>query len=200
MVFNMQAPIILVLVTTLYNIVHSLAASNRSKTLARRWFGTGTDRWYRFVYNLWAGISFLPLLWLLLNLPDRTLYIIRMPWVLLTTGLQLAGAAIIVIGILQTGTLSFIGIRQIFSPDQSPDTPLVTTGLYSFTRHPLYTGGLLIIWPMPIMTLNFLTLFIVWTIYLVVGARLEEKRMVHAFGDPYRRYQEEVPMLIPRIR
>jgi hypothetical protein len=34
------------------------------------------------------------------------------------------------------------------------------------------------IWPTPIMTLNLLTLFIVLTIYLVVGARLEGKRMV----------------------
>ena len=195
----MKESIILVAAAILYSVVHSLTASNYVKTMTRQWFGSGADLWYRFAYNLWSGISFLPILWLLRYLPDMAIYTIAMPWVFLTTMIQLVGAAIIIIGILQTDALSFIGIRQLFFPDRSPDTPLVTTGLYTFTRHPLYTGGLLIIWPTPILTLNLLTLFIVLTIYLVVGARFEEKRMIHAFGDQYRRYQNEVPMLIPRF-
>jgi protein-S-isoprenylcysteine O-methyltransferase Ste14 len=195
----MLSPIILLIATILYFIVHSLTASNHSKTLTRKWFGSGADRWYRLVYNLWAGISFSPILWLLWVLPDKTLYKIPIPWVFLTTGIQLIGVAIILIGILQTGALSFFGIQQLTGTKGSPDSPLITNGLYAFTRHPLYTGGLLIIWATPVMSINILTLFIIFSAYLVVGAGFEEKRMVFAFGDKYRKYQTKVPMLIPRI-
>jgi protein-S-isoprenylcysteine O-methyltransferase Ste14 len=110
------------------------------------------------------------------------------------------GAIIIVIGILQTGALSFLGIRQAFSSRlQTKETSLVTTGLYRWVRHPLYTGGYLLIWFTPMMTINLLTLFTILSIYLVVGAKLEERRLVRAFGDDYRAYRAEVPMLVPRI-
>jgi protein-S-isoprenylcysteine O-methyltransferase Ste14 len=35
------------------------------------------------------------------------------------------------------------------------------------------------------------------TIYVVIGTVLEEKKLVLEFGDAYRKYQQEVPMLIP---
>lgn len=123
-----------------------------------------------------------------------------MPWFLLTTTGQLAGAAIIIIGVLQTIVLSFLGIRQVIETQSQPEGgSLVTTGLYKWARHPLYAGGYLLIWLMPVMTLNLLTLFTILSIHLVLGARQEEKRMIQAFGDAYRAYQAEVPMLLPRI-
>jgi protein-S-isoprenylcysteine O-methyltransferase Ste14 len=191
--------IILASTTVLYSAVHSLTASNTIKRLIRRWLGPASDRWYRFVYNFWAGISFLPILWLLWYLPDRVIYRIPMPWVLFTTIIQLVGVLIILIGIQQAGTLSFLGIQQVIGQNHSSDEPLVVSGLYAYIRHPLYTGGLLFIWPAPLLSQNLLTLFIVITIYLVIGARLEENRLLQEFGDEYRCYQKEVPMLFPRI-
>jgi len=35
------------------------------------------------------------------------------------------------------------------------------------------------------------------TIYIIIGTRLEENKLVMEFGDPYIKYQHEVPMLIP---
>jgi protein-S-isoprenylcysteine O-methyltransferase Ste14 len=35
------------------------------------------------------------------------------------------------------------------------------------------------------------------TLYIVVGATLEERDLVETFGDDYRRYQREVPMIVP---
>jgi protein-S-isoprenylcysteine O-methyltransferase Ste14 len=34
----------------------------------------------------------------------------------------------------------------------------------------------------------------------VVGARLEEKRLVQAYGAAYIEYQQKVPLLLPRLR
>jgi protein-S-isoprenylcysteine O-methyltransferase Ste14 len=73
-------------------------------------------------------------------------------------------------------------------------------GLYAWIRHPQYaalaiTGlGLAILWP------RFLTV-VLWTV--MVGlyhllARDEERRMVSAFGDPYRAYMSRTGMFLPR--
>ena len=196
----MNSPLILIMTAVLYSLVHSLTASLWMKARIALLIGPTFNRWYRLAYNLWAGITFLPILWLLVILPDRTLYTIPWPWLLLTTVGQLMGAIIIVMGILQTGALSFLGIRQAISSRlPTEETSLVTTGLYRWVRHPLYTGGYLLIWLTPMMTINLLTLFTILSIYLVVGAKLEERRLVQAFGDDYRAYQAEVPMLVPRI-
>ena len=35
------------------------------------------------------------------------------------------------------------------------------------------------------------------TLYILIGTRLEENKLVMEFGDPYVKYQQEVPMFIP---
>ena len=35
------------------------------------------------------------------------------------------------------------------------------------------------------------------TIYLILGSRLEEEKLVAQFGKAYQKYQREVPMLVP---
>jgi methanethiol S-methyltransferase len=37
------------------------------------------------------------------------------------------------------------------------------------------------------------------TLYILVGAVLEERKLLHEFGDVYARYQQETPMLLPRF-
>ena len=37
----------------------------------------------------------------------------------------------------------------------------------------------------------------VLTVYVIIGTKLEEKKLVLEFGDAYIKYQREVPMLIP---
>ena len=196
----MIEPLVLSLAVLLYAALHSLLASLGVKAWVRRRLGPGADRWYRLGYNLFAGVSGLPILALLALLPDQPLYRIPFPWILLTTVGQLAGALIIVIGIMQTDPWHFVGLRQIVDSRVEADSSLVTTGLYRWVRHPLYTGGLLLIWLMPVMTVNLLTVFIWLTVYLIVGAKLEEYRLMQAFGEAYRQYQQRVPVLFPRFR
>lgn len=37
----------------------------------------------------------------------------------------------------------------------------------------------------------------VLTIYIIIGTKLEERKLILEFGDAYINYQVEVPMLIP---
>jgi hypothetical protein len=36
------------------------------------------------------------------------------------------------------------------------------------------------------------------TAYLILGAKLEERKLIVKFGDRYRRYRQQVPAFIPR--
>jgi protein-S-isoprenylcysteine O-methyltransferase Ste14 len=196
----MSNTLIIILATVAYAAIHSLLASLEAKAWARQRFGPAADRWYRLFYNLFAIITGLPILALLSIFPGQLLYQIPFPWILISTLGQLASMIIFVFGVLQTDLWHFMGLRQIMTGTDDEHPIMITNGLYNWVRHPLYTCVLLLIWLMPVMTVNMLTIFILFTIYLIVGARLEEKRLVHEFGDQYRTYQERVPMLLPLPR
>ncbi len=79
---------------------------------------------------------------------------------------------------------------------------LVTNGLYSWVRHPQYSGlflitiGLLIQWPTIVTVLA-------WPILLFMYIRLarrEEADMEQEFGDAYRAYAARLPRFIPCLR
>jgi protein-S-isoprenylcysteine O-methyltransferase Ste14 len=194
----MTSVILILLAVLLYGVVHSWLASLGVKAWAWREFDHLAERWYRLAYNVFAALTLLPLLALPILLSDQRLYTIPFPGTLLFVGLQILGALIIVVGLLQTGVWSFFGLRQLVNPIPAKEkTELVTRGLYRRMRHPLYTGGLLFIWFTPLMTRNLLALNIGLTLYLIVGAFLEERRLLHEFGEVYAEYQRCVPMIIP---
>ncbi len=163
--------------------------------------GPGTDRWYRLVYNILGGVTFLPLLAMLAFLPDRVLYTLPPPWLWLALLGQLLALAGILYGLWQTNIWHFLGLCQLLDlplngrEDCRP--PLIVFGLYRWVRHPLYSWGLVLIWLTPHMTVNRLALFAALSVYLYVGTFFEERRLVAEFGDDYREYQRQVPRLIP---
>jgi methanethiol S-methyltransferase len=71
-------------------------------------------------------------------------------------------------------------------------------GPYRWVRHPLYLFSILIIWSGPDITADRLLFNVMWTVWIIAGAILEERDLAARFGETYRRYQRRVPMLIPR--
>jgi protein-S-isoprenylcysteine O-methyltransferase Ste14 len=53
------------------------------------------------------------------------------------------------------------------------------------------------IWASPDVTADRLLFNILWSIWMVVATRLEERDLAAEFGEGYRRYQRSVPMLLP---
>lgn len=95
------------------------------------------------------------------------------------------------------------GLRQVttyFRGDAYEPPEFQTPGLYRIVRHPLQAGFLLVFWATPRMTAGHLLLAAAATAYIVVGLRLEERDLVAAFGDRYRRYRRRTPMLLPGLR
>jgi protein-S-isoprenylcysteine O-methyltransferase Ste14 len=196
----MTGTIILVVASFIWSVVHSILASHGAKDAARRFFGPISDRLYRFSYNVFSVASFFPIAMLLFTVPDRPLYSIPEPWVYITVLIQGAAVFALVGGVMQTGPFEFAGLTQLAGLDRDRPPVLVTDGLYAHVRHPLYTAGLAFIWASPEMTVNRFALWIVFTLYLIIGAYFEERKLLKDFGQAYADYKARTPMLIPRLR
>ena len=96
--------------------------------------------------------------------------------------------------------LQFLGIQQIIDKKThkslSKDGILKREGILNITRHPWYTAFIIILWA---RELNSTTLIIniIFSVYLVVGTYLEEKKLKADFGEAYINYQNDVSMLLP---
>ena len=181
--------VILLFALTLWGVVHSILASNFAKDML------GGASFYRLGYNIFAVLSFAPIVYLMATLPDQSAYQVSTPWNILMRGGQLLAALMLFVAFLQTDSLSFVGLRQLLGTRESGQ--LVTRGLYRVVRHPLYTFGLLFIWLTPNVSQNSLTIYIGATIYTLVGAFFEERKLLRDFGDAYAEYRRITPMLIP---
>jgi len=179
--------------------LHSLFASLLVKKMSRRLFGPGVERVYRPGYNLFAGLSFVPVLALVGLNPDRTLYNVQLPWsALMIAGESLAMLALVV-GFLQSHPFDFLGLRQLVAPG-GQGVGLTTDGLYRYVRHPLYSAGLLIIWLVPRMAVNLLVMNLLLTAYLIIGANIEERKLRKEFGQVYIDYMAGTPMFVPFLK
>ena len=186
---------ILLIALALWGVVHSFLASHLAKDLFH--LKIGNMDFYRLAYNIFAAISFLPILYLAATLPNQLAYAVPAPWNRVMLGGQLLSVILLVTAFLQTDSLSFVGLRQLFAEEKSG--ALVTRGLYRMVRHPLYTFGLLFIWLTPTVSQNSLTVYIGATIYTLIGAYFEERKLLRDFGEAYAVYKKSTPMLIPGL-
>lgn len=89
------------------------------------------------------------------------------------------------------------GILSDLNNTTPPKTVFTIKGPYRWMRHPIYFFVLVMIWSLPALTADRLLFNILWTIWIVLGARMEEGDLVNEFGDAYRNYQKNVPMIVP---
>ncbi len=76
----------------------------------------------------------------------------------------------------------------------------VARGPYLRVRHPIYFFVLIVIWSYPVLTADRLLFNTAWTIWIIIGAHLEERDLVADHGETYSEYQRRVPMLFPRFK
>jgi methanethiol S-methyltransferase len=98
------------------------------------------------------------------------------------------------------GSFDPLGVKIIKRQLNNKETrtlPLAVKGPYCWVRHPLYFFMLILIWSVPFLTMDRLLFNCLWTLWILIATKLEERDLVHEFGQPYQEYQARVPMLIP---
>ncbi len=100
-----------------------------------------------------------------------------------------------ILGVMGVKTVS-LRVAELHRPEE-----VVTTGVYSYIRHPQYLGGLLSHMGMTFLLSGLYSLlvtpFVIVVNYLI--ARKEEIELLREFGDEYAEYKKRVPMFIPRL-
>ena len=103
-------------------------------------------------------------------------------------------------GALALNGFDSLGLRLIqnrFRPSAPTSSALAVRGPYRWVRHPLYFFVLLMIWSYPNLAVDRALFNVLWTLWILIGCVFEERDLVAEFGDRYREYQRNVPMLIP---
>ncbi len=193
----MQGPILVFTAVLVWGAVHSLLAGIPAKEAARKWFGPMADNFYRVGFNAAAVATLIPVMAVLVRYSGSVLVRVPWPWWMILVIGQIAALGLLGLSFLQSDPPEFLGLRQLGSA--KGNAGLVTTGAYSVVRHPMYTTGLLVLWLFPILTTGTLAFDLGITIYILVGSELEERKLIKAYGDDYRRYREKVARLIPFV-
>jgi len=130
----------------LWGFIHSFLASLKVKEFIKNKFGDLIFGYYRLFYNIFALISFFPIIGFMASLPDKKLYAIPLPWVVFSLIIQALSLVGLVIGLKQTGTLEFLGFNVLIGVPDTRRRALNKSGLYKYVRHPLYSAGLILLW------------------------------------------------------
>lgn len=113
------------------------------------------------------------------------------------TVLTAVGFAWAVLELDEFDTFGVGALRNRLRRDESKAPRLALHGPYRWVRHPLYLGTILLIWTVPHVTTDRLLFNLLWTAWVVLAARWEERDLAETFGGAYRHYQAAVPMLFP---
>ncbi len=172
--------------------LHSLLATDYTKNRSEKLLGKGY-RIYRIMYTIISFLTFAPSFFIWVSFTSSTPLLYNLPeWLYPVIILVRLGAlGIFVYASYQTDILEFIGIRQ------KAKNILITSGAYGIVRHLLYTCGILLLFTKMEMSLLDLIAVLLFSIYLIIGAFIEERRLLSVFGEEYRKYQQQVSMFIP---
>jgi methanethiol S-methyltransferase len=88
-------------------------------------------------------------------------------------------------------------IKAYLSGTTQPASVFIVRGPYRWVRHPWYLGAIVLFWSCTDLTADRLLFNVLWTVWICIGARLEEADLLTEFGDDYEKYRRQIPMLIP---
>lgn len=163
----------------------------------RRGIGRLAGRAHRLVYNALALVLLVAVLATGHWLAGHALPFVMpsaLHWVMNVT--VIAGLVLGWIALRSYHLGAFIGTAQLRGTDDTA-APLALSGLHRWMRHPLYSGVLLVVWGIARSELDVATACWV-TLYLLIGSRIEEQRLIARYGDAYRQYRSKTPAFIPR--
>jgi protein-S-isoprenylcysteine O-methyltransferase Ste14 len=189
--------IIIILASALFGIQHSGLSALRVKArIIKKWGKSGYGRLFSITSLITLVIAFLSMNF------GGWLYFISEPNTVNFPIFVIGGTAVfggIVLAMLASRVISVSTVADM-RPHRKAE--LVTEGLYSRVRHPLYLAvfllfsGIALIYPFPAVIVFCLSMIG----YTMIGAYLEEKKLVIYYGDAYLEYKKKAGFILPKLR
>jgi protein-S-isoprenylcysteine O-methyltransferase Ste14 len=183
----------------LWCAIHSTLISITVAEYMKRKLGKGF-RFYRLFYNVASVATLIPLIYYDYLIRESPVFSWEGPLAIVPVLLLAASISLFVVGGRYYSWAQFSGIAQIRGErtdgSLSRDNSFVVSGLHRVIRHPWYLGGILIIWAQD-LSIPTILINVVISVYIIIGAVLEERKLVLEFGEQYREYQQTVSMLFP---
>ena len=177
----------------LFSVAHSVLAAERVRARCERGLGN-RPRAYRVLYNLLAVAALLavlqaaggdhPIVWRARGTLRAALWAVE--------AVAVAG---FVASVRQFDVTQFLGLGA--APQLRERAGLRVDGVYRLCRHPLYFFTALAFSAWPTMDLRWLVVAVwIWA-YAWIGSGFEERKLLAAFGEEYRRYRDAHWRLLP---
>lgn len=181
----------------LFFISHSLLASVYIKERVARYFPK-LVRFYRFFYNVLALLIFVPLILYMKDHTGLVLWQWHPPIKSFLDILALCAFAGIGLTLIGFNIQEFLGLRQLRtkSKDVYEQGGMHISVVHRYIRHPWYFLILVILWTRDIGVAQLVT-YILFTLYFIIGSRLEERKLLMYYGEAYAQYMKKVPGIIP---
>lgn len=188
---------LIVLSVAVFGLLHSGISANRVKNRI-------IDKWGKGVYaNIFNITSLVTILVAFLSMWYWDwLYFLFTPE-LVQPVLFVSGLVLMAVGIIITNRASkVISVSTVADMRTDRESKLVTEGIYARVRHPLYLAtilllfGLIAIYPFAQVIVFSLGL----VVYTIIGAFLEERKLVTHYGQDYIEYKKQAGFLLPHFR
>ena len=190
--------LLLALAWTAYCTLHSAMISETVTRFLKLRLGN-SFRFYRLFFNSVAVLTLIPVLWYSHSLRQEPIFRWEGVWLTLQYLLMACGILLVIAGGRHYSVGQFVGISQLrgaSSGGLATGGGIDSSGVLGVVRHPWYTAVVLLLWARD-LDMAALVGNGVLTVYIVVGTLLEERKLVHEFGDAYRSYQRRVSMFVP---
>lgn len=184
------------LLSALYFTQHSLMIRKSIRNRIDQYLPK--ESFYAF-HSLLSGV-FLGIVVLFWQQTDFVIYTVAYPYRYLLFFFTIISIAGLLWAIVSLTNFDPFGRKQISNHLHNRKVTtqdFVLRGPYKITRHPFYFFILVMIWLYPVMSGDRLLFALIWTFWVVVGTKLEEKDLVEEIGEDYIKYQARVPMLVP---
>ena len=195
-----ESVLVNVLLLGLFAVQHSTMARPGFKAVWTRLIPHPIERsTYVLLTSLILGL----MCWQWRPLPEAVWHVGHPAGAAVLWGLFAAGAGIVLYSSFLIDHFDLFGLRQVvlyFRGREYAPPHFAERSLYKLVRHPLLAGFIVNFWSTPTMSQGHLLFAVVTTLYILVAIRLEERDLLAALGDDYRRYRQRTSMLLPLFR
>lgn len=181
----------------LFAVPHSVMARPAFKAWWTRFVPPPVER---STYVLASNVLLILLYWLWIPIPT-VIWEIHVPALrAVVWGLFWAGWLLALVSTFLIDHFDLFGLRQVYLhwiDRPCEPIPFRTPLLYRWVRHPLILGFLIAFWAAPTMTIGRLLFAVATTAYCLIALQLEERDLLHFYGERYAAYRRQVRMLTP---